>query len=60
MSKISSMQIALDVHTHLAPIIPERLAGFEDIALFVADLRLVLDGRTIGIKQLFQPDALLR
>jgi len=52
--------IALDVHTHLIPIKPERLAGFAGVAWQAREQTLVLDGRAVGIKRLFQPERLIQ
>lgn len=51
-------RIALDVHAHLAPIAPERLAAFADAAWDADAMRLMLDGHAVGPPQLFQPAAL--
>jgi aminocarboxymuconate-semialdehyde decarboxylase len=50
-------RIALDVHAHLVPIMPDRLA--EGAAWNAEAERLVLDGREIGLKPLFRPEALV-
>lgn len=51
--------IALDVHTHLIPIVEERLQGFDGIAWDPTRQVLTVDGHAVGIKPLFQPAALL-
>jgi len=51
--------IALDVHTHLIPIQPERLARLDGVCWKAREGTLVLDGRPIGFKRLFDPDQLL-
>jgi len=52
--------IALDVHAHLVPIMPERLSGLNGVAWDPVSETLVLDGHTLATKPLFQPDRLLR
>ncbi len=52
-------RIALDVHAHLAPIVPDRLAAFDGAAWDADDMRLTLDDRTLGLKPLFKPDVLI-
>lgn len=56
----SGATIALDVHAHLAPIIPERLASLPGVSWRAQDEQLVVDGHVVGIKNLFRPAALLR
>lgn len=53
-------RIALDVHAHLAPVIPERLAALPDVQWHDHPPRLTLDGHAIGIADLYFPDRLLR
>lgn len=51
-------EIALDVHAHLAPVVPDLLAHFDGVE-WDADRRfLTVDGHAVGIKSLFDPDAL--
>lgn len=52
--------IALDVHTHLIPIEAEALAHFDGIAWNEAEQTLSVDGHTVAIKSLFQPQKLLQ
>ncbi|TAL88845.1 MAG: amidohydrolase [Candidimonas sp.] len=52
-------QIALDVHAHLVPIYSELLAGIDGVDWLADTGQLVVDGHTIGIKKLFQPEQLL-
>lgn len=59
MSGKPASRIALDVHAHLAPIVPERLAKLDDAAWDADTMRLVLDGDVVGPKPLFQPAALI-
>ncbi len=49
--------IALDVHAHLIPADTERLAGLAGVT-FDGDA-MTIDGARVGIKALFQPDALI-
>lgn len=51
--------IALDVHTHLAPINAARLAGLRGVAWNAQDEALTLDGLRVGMKDLFHPERLL-
>jgi len=55
-----SYTTALDVHTHLIPIAPERIAKFAGVEWKGQGSTLVLDGRTLGIKSLFQPERLIQ
>ena len=51
-------RIALDVHAHLLPVLPERLAGFAEVSWDAAAKTLSIDGHGVGIARLFQPAAL--
>ncbi|HLI11107.1 MAG TPA: amidohydrolase family protein [Alphaproteobacteria bacterium] len=51
--------IALDVHAHLVPIIPERLARINGVVWRAADETLTVDGHALGIQNLFRPAALV-
>ena len=53
-------RIALDVHAHLAPIAPGELASIGGVAWEAGKQVLVVDGHAVGIKQLFDPPALIR
>lgn len=59
MSGPTNNRIALDVHAHLAPIMPERLTAFNGAAWDSGEMRLMLDGHAVGPKPLFQPAALI-
>lgn len=50
--------IALDVHAHLAPILPDRLAALAGVRWEPEGPRLVLDGHAVGLAPLFRPEAL--
>jgi aminocarboxymuconate-semialdehyde decarboxylase len=51
---------ALDCHAHLAPMLPERLAGLPGVEWFPEEPRLLLDGKvTLATPAVFRPDALL-
>jgi aminocarboxymuconate-semialdehyde decarboxylase len=53
-------RIALDCHAHLAPIVPERLAGLPGVEWFPGEPRLLLDGKvTLGTPAVFRPEALV-
>lgn len=49
--------IALDVHAHLIPLADAAVTGAQGVV--AADDRLVVDGRTIGLSNLFHPEALI-
>ncbi len=51
--------IALDVHTHLVPVDPARLAAFDGVSWLADDGVMVIDGHRIGIKSLFRPADLI-
>ena len=53
-------RIALDCHAHLAPIVPERMAGLPGVEWFPDEPRLLLDGKvTLASPAVFRPEALL-
>lgn len=52
--------IALDVHAHLVPVVPDRLAALADVGWDADAQKMTLDGHALGAKPLFQPDALIR
>lgn len=52
--------IRLDVHAHLAPVVPERLAGLAGVTWEAENGIMKVDGHTVGMKQLFRPEALIR
>jgi len=52
--------IALDVHAHLVPIVPERLAPLGSVTWDADSETLTLDGHAVTTKPLFQPNRLLR
>lgn len=52
-------RIRLDMHAHLAPILPERLTEIAGVDWRADDETLVLDGRALAVKNLFRPDALI-
>jgi aminocarboxymuconate-semialdehyde decarboxylase len=52
--------IALDVHAHLAPVLPGALAGIDGVAWDGARGALVVDGHPVAMKPLYEPSALLR
>jgi len=54
-----TQKVPLDVHAHLIPIQPDQLAKFADVEWKVQENILVLDGRSLGIKKLFQPEQLI-
>ena len=49
--------IALDVHAHLVPIASEMLARIPGVD--AADSVLTIDGNTVGVKALYQPEQLV-
>ncbi len=52
--------IALDVHAHLVPIVPERLSALGGVSWNAASEILSLDDHPLGTKALFHPEQLLR
>lgn len=52
--------IPLDVHAHLAPVVPEALAGLEGVGWDAARGVMVVDGHPLAVKDLYDPAALLR
>jgi aminocarboxymuconate-semialdehyde decarboxylase len=52
-------RIALDVHAHLAPIVPDELASIDGVTWEAGKQVLVVDGHAVGMKQLFDPPALV-
>ena len=53
-------KIPLDVHAHLAPVAPERLAKLDGASWDADKGVMVLDGHVVGMKPLFKPEALLQ
>jgi aminocarboxymuconate-semialdehyde decarboxylase len=51
--------IELDVHAHLAPVNPGRLAPLEGVQWLAAEKTLVVDGARLAVKALFEPQRLL-
>ena len=51
--------IKLDVHTHLAPINAQRLAGIAGVQWLGTEEALLLDGHRVGVKDLFHPERLI-
>ena len=56
---MTTAKIMLDVHAHLAPIDPARLAGLEGVEWNAEQGRLKVDGHVIGIDALYSPQALI-
>ena len=52
--------IALDVHAHLAPVVPARLSKLPGVLWQDEPPRLKLDGHALGIADLYHPERLLR
>lgn len=50
-------RIALDVHAHLVPMLPDRLDGIAGVA--AVDRGLEVDGRVLGPDALYRPEALI-
>lgn len=53
-------RIDLDVHAHLAPVLPERLAALPGVQWQAEPPRLTVDGHALGIADLFSPERLLQ
>jgi aminocarboxymuconate-semialdehyde decarboxylase len=51
--------IVLDIHTHLVPVDEAALAAIDGVSLDAAGAVLTVDGRKIGMKPLFAPEALI-
>lgn len=51
--------IALDVHAHLVPVVHERLAALEGVTWEAQRRVLGVDGHTVGVPALYDPDALI-
>ena len=52
-------RIALDVHAHLVPVQPERVAAFPGVAFDSAKRTLSIDGHEIVVAALYKPAALI-
>lgn len=52
--------ITLDVHAHLVPVVPERLAALPGVQWQAAPPRLTLDGHAVGMADIYYPERLLR
>lgn len=55
----SSERIVLDVHAHLAPVLPDKLASIDGVTWQPDKKTLVVDGHHVGMKPLFDPPALI-
>lgn len=55
---MSKQLIPLDVHAHLAPVVPEKLAQVDGVSWDVDKGVMVIDGHVVGMKPLFKPQAL--
>jgi aminocarboxymuconate-semialdehyde decarboxylase len=51
-------RILLDVHAHLAPVQPDRLASIEGVIWDETRSVLTVDGHAVGMKALFRPETL--
>jgi aminocarboxymuconate-semialdehyde decarboxylase len=52
-------RIALDVHAHLAPVLPDALAAIDGVSWNAETRVLNIDGHDVGMKPLFDPAALV-
>ena len=52
--------IELDVHAHLAPINPARLRQLAGVEWFESERALQIDGHRVAVRDLFDPDRLMR
>ena len=52
-------RISLDVHAHLAPIFLDALTKIKGVSWNAADRVLTVDGHEVGMKPLFDPEALV-
>lgn len=55
----ASQSIVLDVHAHLAPVMDDQLAAFAGVTWDGKAGVMHVDGHAVGMKTLFQPEALL-
>lgn len=51
--------IALDVHAHLVPVVHERLAALDGVTWDAQRRVLGVDGHSVGVAALYDPDALI-
>lgn len=56
---MTTARIALDVHAHLAPVDPDRLAAIEGVQWNAEQGKLEVDGHVLGIDALYRPQALV-
>lgn len=56
---MAEQPIVLDVHAHLAPVMGQRLGEFDGVAWDATASVMHVDGHAIGMKALFQPEALI-
>lgn len=54
------MRILLDIHTHLVPVDPARLALLPGVEWKPDSETLVVDGRSVSFRKLFHPEALIQ
>lgn len=52
-------RIALDVHAHLAPVLPERLAGLAGVSWDATAGALSIDGYSLAVPSVYRPEALV-
>lgn len=52
-------RIALDVHAHLAPVLPDRLAVIDGVTWSAEEGALTIDGYTLAAKSVYRPEALV-
>ncbi|MDH3233803.1 MAG: amidohydrolase [Alphaproteobacteria bacterium] len=57
MAKSNREPIAWDVHSHLVPIVPDRLASIDGVAAI--DGKLEIDGHLLKVGELFEPTRLV-
>jgi aminocarboxymuconate-semialdehyde decarboxylase len=55
----SQERIALDVHAHLAPALPDRLSGIAGVSWNAQDGMMTIDGYTLAAKSVYRPEALI-
>lgn len=54
-----TQRISLDIHAHLIPVLPGRLAGLADVTWDASAGKMTVDGHVVGLRAIYQPDALL-
>lgn len=59
MSDAAAERIALDVHAHLAPVLPDRLADIAGVSFDGEPAALTIDGYRLAAPSVYRPEALV-